>query len=181
VGIYEDRPLKGPNSICCVGSSVLFSDSGPLGETGLHNPTGSVFCIKNGVLFPLALNTLAHPTGIAAFGSFVYVAEQSYNRVVRFYQEPEGVYHSSVFYQSAGGVGLSCVACDARGMLYVGVFETISSGKTKGRVLVISADGELISTILTPGPEVTGVAVNTATQTLYITERSTGSISSVAL
>ena len=101
--------------------------------------------------------------------------------MLRFYQEPEGVFHSSVFYQSSGGVGPNCIACDAQGTLYVGIFETASSGKTKGRVLVISADGELISTIITPGPEVSGVAINAASQTLYITEKSTGSISTVAL
>jgi len=181
VGVYEDRPLKGPNHICCAGNSVFFSDSGPMGETGLHNPSGSVFCIKSGILFPVALGTLAYPAGIATHLHFVYVAEQMSNRVLRFYQEPEGVFHSSVFYQSAGGVGPSCIACDEQGTLYVGIFETASSGKTRGRVLVLSADGEHLSTIVAPGPEVTGVAINTATQTLYITERSTGTISTAAL
>ena len=46
------------------------------------------------------------------------------NRVLRFFQRPEGVYHGSVFYQLSGGVGPSCLALDAQGSLYIGQFET---------------------------------------------------------
>lgn len=182
VAVYEDRPLRGPNSVICVNNTVIFTDSGPRGETGLHNPSGSVFCIKNGLLVPVSFGNLAYPTGLASHAGFLYVCEQSMNRILRFYQEPEGVYHSSVFYQSAGGVGPSCVAVDAQGTLYVGIYETSAGAKRRGgKVLVISDAGELVSTITTAGPEVTGVAINTATQTLYITERSTGSILTVRL
>ena len=54
---------------------------------------------------------------------FRYVAEQMKNRVLRFFQRPEGVYHGSVFHQLSGGVGPSCLALDEQGVLYIGQFE----------------------------------------------------------
>ena len=100
------------------------------------------------------------------------------NRVLRFYQEPEGVFHGSVFFQNSGGVGPSSIAVDTEGTLYVAIFE-IAAAKSTGTVLVINKDGKVESTIVTDGAEVTGVAVNGAE--LVITERSTGSIQKVAL
>jgi sugar lactone lactonase YvrE len=70
VAVYEDKPLKGPNSIAIDKEGViLFTDSGPVGETGLHNPTGSIFMISVGpggqTLKPIILEKLAYPSGIA--------------------------------------------------------------------------------------------------------------------
>ena len=69
VGVYEDKPLKGPNSISIANGDIFFTDSGSFGETGLHNPTGSLFTISNSpsgqILKPVALETLAYPAGIA--------------------------------------------------------------------------------------------------------------------
>lgn len=58
--------------------SVFFTDSGPFGETGLANPTGSVFCVVDNpkgssepgqdagkVLQPIAYECLANPSGLA--------------------------------------------------------------------------------------------------------------------
>ena len=47
--------------------SLLFTDSGPFGETSLQNPKGSLFEIDLDTLYmnPLALNCLAYPTGLA--------------------------------------------------------------------------------------------------------------------
>jgi sugar lactone lactonase YvrE len=129
VGVYEDKPLKGPHSIFIAKNEVFFTDSGTFGETGLHNRTGSLFTISSSpsgqILKPLALETLAYPSGIAVShdGKFVYVAEMMANRVLRFFQQPSGVYHSSVFYQLSGGVGPSCLALDAQGNLYVGLYD----------------------------------------------------------
>ena len=189
VAVYEDKPLKGPNSITVAPSgAIFFSDSGALGETGLHSPTGSLFVIttargpgpsSSSLLKPLTLGTLAYPAGIASAGRFLYVAETMANRVVRYFQQPEGVYHGSVFFQLSGGVGPSCLAVDAQGSVYVGVFETRDSGSTAGKVLILSSAGALVGTIVTAGPEVSGLAISG--NTLYITERSTGSVSKVSL
>ena len=110
--------------------------------------------------------------------NMIYVCEQMQNRVLRFYQEPEGVFHSSVFYQNSGGVGPSSIAVDSDGTIYVGIFET-AAAKSTGTVLVLSNDGKLESTITTDGAEVTGVAI--VGRELVITERSTGSIQKVEL
>lgn len=44
--IHKHNYLSGPSSIICRDNVVYFCDAGPLGETGLHSPTGSVFCIR---------------------------------------------------------------------------------------------------------------------------------------
>lgn len=69
VGVYEDKPLKGPNSINITKGDIFFTDSGSFGETGLHNRSGSLFTISSSpsgqILKPIALETLAYPSGIA--------------------------------------------------------------------------------------------------------------------
>lgn len=152
VGVYEDKPLRGPNCITMVNGDIFFTDSGIFGETGLHSPTGSIFTITNSpsgqILKPISLGNLAHPTGIVVTpdGKFMYVtiatalhslsvlmvsgryvAEMMTNRILRFFQQPAGVYHGSVFHQLAGGVGPSCLAIDESGHLYVGHFELRNS------------------------------------------------------
>ncbi len=52
-----------------------------------------------------------------------YVAEMMANRVLRFFQQPSGVFHASVFYQLSGGVGPSSLALDSAGNLYVGQYD----------------------------------------------------------
>lgn len=79
VTIYEDRPLKGPNSIVSCNGSIYFTDSGPFGETGLHSATGSLFSIGSSpsgqILRPISLNNLASPQGVALSpdGKFMFV------------------------------------------------------------------------------------------------------------
>ena len=52
-----------------------------------------------------------------------YVAEMMANRIIRFFQQPTGVFHASVFYQFSGGVGPSCLVLDSNENLYVGHYE----------------------------------------------------------
>eukprot|EP00611_Tribonema_gayanum_P018089 TRINITY_DN31152_c0_g1_i1.p1 TRINITY_DN31152_c0_g1~~TRINITY_DN31152_c0_g1_i1.p1 ORF type:complete len:324 (-),score=26.28 TRINITY_DN31152_c0_g1_i1:28-855(-) len=184
---YDDRPLRGPSAVAVdTAGTVYFTDSGPVGETGLHSPTGSVFCLRKGgpepTLRPLALECLASPSGIAVSpnGSCVYVTERAANRLLRFVQNPPGVFHYSVFRQFSGGFGPSCVACDAEGTIYVGMFDFAEQGG-RGSVAVIARDGSLQAEIPTPGPEVTGVAVSPDGRHLYITEASTQTVYRVAL
>ena len=79
VAVYEDRPLKGPNSVTIDrNGNVFFTDSGPEGETGLASPSGSVFCIANSpggqILRPVSLGNLAYPSGITVDGKFMCVS-----------------------------------------------------------------------------------------------------------
>jgi sugar lactone lactonase YvrE len=160
--------------------NIFFTDSGPFGDTGLHNPTGSLFTISNSpsgqILKPICLGNLAYPAGLAVTGDgqFIYVAETCMNRVLRFHQSPPGVYHASVFHQLSGGVGPSCLALDKNENLYIGQYD-VRECSGEGTVYVLSNTGKLVSTITTSGPEISGIAINA--NKVYITEKSTGSIS----
>jgi len=185
VGVYEDKPLKGPNSIKIVNGDVFFTDSGAFGETGFHSKSGSLFTICNTpsgqILKPISLGNLASPSGIAVTpdGKFIYVAEMMMNRVLRFFQQPAGVYHGSVFYQLSGGVGPTSLALDKQGSLYIGQYD-VKESTSEGTVLVVSNTGKLTSTITTTGPEISGLAINNE-GTLFITEKSTGTIFKIDL
>lgn len=69
VGVYEDKPLRGPNSINITNGDIFFTDSGSFGDTGLHSRAGSLFTISNSpsgqILKPIALESLAYPAGLA--------------------------------------------------------------------------------------------------------------------
>jgi hypothetical protein len=53
------------------------------------------------------------------------------NRVLRYFQQPHGVWHGSVFYQLTGGVGPICLTLDDEGHLYIGHYEV------RGKLLVV--------------------------------------------
>jgi len=185
VRVYEDKAFKGPNSLAFDNADNLyFTDSGALGETGLHAPRGSLYYISNGIggqmLRPLALECLAHPCGVAVSpdGRAVYVAEMMLNRVLRFVQRPTGVFHCSVFAQLSGGVGPSALACDSSGALYIGHYELAETG-ARGRITVLGADGRQLSEISVPAPEITGLCLTPDQRALVITEASSGSVYSV--
>ena len=177
---YEGEGMIGPNNVCCgPDGSLFFTDSGPLGETTLQNPNGSCFCISQSygeqILKPLALNCLAHPSGIACSsdGNALYVSETFNNRVLRFVQHPKGIWQLSVYHQFSGRMGPMGLACGNDGTLYVARFETRSCA-TDGVVSVIKTDGTRGDDLIIPGPEVTGVAVQGSK--LYVTEGSTKTV-----
>lgn len=89
-----------------------------------------MFCIsgpeKTQILRPLALECLAHPSGIAVSpsGNVIFVAETMTNRILRFVQRPAGVFHMSVFCQLSGGLGPSALAFDSSlEVLYVAMYD----------------------------------------------------------
>jgi DNA-binding beta-propeller fold protein YncE len=91
--------------------------------------------------------------------SFRYVAETMQNRVLRFFQQPTGVYHGSVFYQLSGGVGPSSIVLDqASNQLYVAHYDVRDSAN-EGTILVLSSAGKLLRTISVGGPEISGLAI----------------------
>ena len=101
VNEYEGVPLEGPNSILLSNKTgnVFFTDSGPFGETSLPNNRGSVFIIdmQQQSIRPIILRCLCSPSGLAfnnAEEKVLYVAETGKNRILRFYESPEGVYYS---------------------------------------------------------------------------------------
>ena len=101
---FDGSNLKGPNSMVLSekNNCLFFTDSGPMGETSLENPTGSIFAIDLTVsmLKPIVYGKLAHPSGLAMSPSenVLYVAETLNNRVLRIVVHSSGVYHTSVFH-----------------------------------------------------------------------------------
>lgn len=132
VKAYEERSFRGPSSIAFgENESIYFTDSGPLGETTLEKPRGSIFYIGQSpsggqTLRPLALECLAHPSGISTSVTdprILYVAELLTNRILRLVQRPTGTHYISVFYQFSGGMGPSSIVSSASGVLYIGHYD----------------------------------------------------------
>ena len=114
---YEAKPFKGPSAMLLDGAgNMFFTDSGPLGETTLQSPKGSVFLISadGQLLQPLLLEALADPCALALGldERVIFVAEKMQNRLLRLVQRPAGVYHCSVFHQFSGFLGPSGIARD---------------------------------------------------------------------
>merc|ERR1719487_1881480 len=178
---YEQQVFLGPNSLCLskTTGSLYFTDSGPLGETSLQNPRGSVFAINPAtqVLIPLCLHTLAHPCGVALSPDErnLYVAETAANRVLRFTQHPPGVFHCSVFHQLSGRFGPTALAVNSNGDVFVAHFDFAENAEN-GRVVVIDADGEVSAIMSVPGPEITGLRLTPDERYLLVTERSSCSL-----
>jgi len=101
---FDGSALKGPNSMVLSekNNALFFTDSGPLGESSLENPTGSIYAIDLGVsmLKPVLQGKLAHPSGLALnpAENVLYVSETLKNRILRVVIHSSGVYHSSVFH-----------------------------------------------------------------------------------
>jgi len=182
---YEGKNFIGPNSMIFDDkNNVYFTDSGPLGESTLGNPKGSVYVVDGPqqLLRPLVLNCLAHPSGLALSPNqeIVYVCETMANRVLRFVQSPPGVFHMSVFCQFSGLLGPTAIACDIKtGNLYVARFD-FKDVSSDGVISVLSDKGQELRTLNVPGAEVTGLIIDNARETgpvsLIVTEASTGSI-----
>eukprot|EP00443_Scrippsiella_acuminata_P048412 CAMPEP_0115270676 /NCGR_PEP_ID=MMETSP0270-20121206/53697_1 /TAXON_ID=71861 /ORGANISM="Scrippsiella trochoidea, Strain CCMP3099" /LENGTH=290 /DNA_ID=CAMNT_0002686993 /DNA_START=111 /DNA_END=983 /DNA_ORIENTATION=+ len=178
---YEQSQFIGPNSLCLSRQTgmLYFTDSGPFGETSLQNPRGSVFAISPStqLLIPLCLNTLAHPCGVALSPDEknIYVAETAMNRILRFTQHPPQVFHCSVFYQLSGRFGPTALTVSSNGDLYVAHFDFAENTEV-GRIVVINADGEVLTHINVPGAEITGLCLSPDERYLIIAERSTTSL-----
>lgn len=175
---YESTPLRGPHSLVFdAAGSCFFTDAGPLGDTGLHSATGSVFVISgeanSAILRPLALRCLARPTGIALSGNgaALFVAEAAANRVLRFTQKPAGVWHAAVFHTFAGRLGPSALAYDAaRNLLYVARPEAPELSD-RGVISVLSPEGALVREFAVPGaPQVSGLALSADATRLYVAD-----------
>ncbi|KAL9650975.1 hypothetical protein ABK040_015078 [Willaertia magna] len=155
---YNDKEFVGPHSLAIDSQgTIYFTDSGPLGETSLENPKGSVYCLHNdGVLTHLAYECLCYPSGVAVSPlneDVIYVAETMKNRILRFVMV-NGAFYSSVFCQFSGSLGPISICCDDRGNLYVGVYEFKEFSK-EGRILVITPGGNIAKEIIfDSGPEI---------------------------
>ena len=99
------------------------------------------------LLKPLALECLAHPSGICARGdgNVVYVAETMANRVLRFVRRSNDVYHCSVYHQFNGGLGPTALCMDSRERLFVARYEFAELGEngTMGSIVIFDNSGQV--------------------------------------
>ena len=143
---FDGKPLKGPNSMILSDKNncLFFTDSGPLGETSIESPLGSVFAIDLSVsmLKPIIDSKLAHPSGLALSidENMIFVAETGMNRILRIVCHSSGVYHTSVFHQFSGRFGPSALAMHPDGRLFAARFDFTESSK-HGLISVLNPDG----------------------------------------
>lgn len=160
---FDGSNLKGPNSMVLSekNNALFFTDSGPLGESSIENPTGSIFAIDLGVsmLKPIVYGKLAHPCGLAlnANENVLYVAETLKNRILRVMLHSSGVYHTSVFHQFSGRLGPTALAVSPAGKLYAARYD-FNECSTNGIISVITPEGDVEEELVVNDcPEITGL------------------------
>ena len=180
---FDGNNLKGPNSMVLSekNNSLFFTDSGPLGESNLESPSGSIFAIDLSVsmLKPIIYGKLAHPSGLALSPNenVLYVAETLMNRVLRVVLHSSGVYHTSVFHQFQGRLGPTALAVSPQGQVYVSRFDFTEVNKN-GLISILSDTGELEEELVVHDcAELTGLFFSKVQEDiLYATESSTNSL-----
>lgn len=180
---FDGNPLKGPNSIILSekNNALFFTDSGPLGETSLENPSGSVFAIDLGVsmLKPVIFNKLAYPSGLALSNdeNLMFVSETYANRILRIVLHSSGVYHTSVFHQFSGRLGPTALAMHPSGKLYCARYDFYECSKV-GIISVLNENGDVESElVIQECPEITGLYFSKVQEDiLYATESTTNSL-----
>lgn len=180
---FDGNNLKGPNSMVLSekNNSLFFTDSGPLGDSNIENPSGSIFAIDLGVsmLKPIIYGKLAHPCGLALSPNenVLYVAETLMNRVLRIVIHSSGVYHTSVFHQFSGRLGPTALAVSQSGQLYVARYD-FTETDSNGIISILSDSGEVEEELIVNDcAEITGLFFSKEQEDiLYATESSTNSL-----
>ena len=148
---YEGNPLLGPTSLVLntEDNSLLFCDGGNFESTSLSNPNGGVYYVEleSRTTRPIIEKCLAYPSDII-FEPIIgigYVAETFANRILRITENPQGIFHTSVFYVFNGRVGPTSLTIDDQGNIYVSRFEYQKEDKSiNGLISVINKDGDLV-------------------------------------
>ena len=150
--------------------NIFFTDQG---QTGLHDPSGKVYCLEPSGTLHVVLNNVPSPNGLVfdSAGMFLFVAATRANNVWRmpifagFATGKVGAFQT--FFGTSGPDGL---ALDEQDNLYV-------AHASLGGVFQLNKRGELMAYIKTPiGQTVTNVCFTADRQSLVMTESSTGHI-----
>jgi sugar lactone lactonase YvrE len=164
---YEGNPLLGPTSLVLntEDNSLLFCDAGNFESTSLSSPKGGVYHVEleSHTTRPIIEKCLAYPSDII-FEPIIgigYVAETFANRILRITENPQGIFHTSVFYVINGRVGPTAITNDDQGNIYVSRFEYQKEDKSvNGLISVINKDGELVGELELPKmSEITGMFI----------------------
>jgi len=81
--------------------------------------------LDNKITRGLLVNCLSYPADVVYDNSnqILYIAETFSNRIIRFIQNPTGVFYSSIFHHFNGRVGPTAIAMDDSGNIYVARYE----------------------------------------------------------
>ena len=200
---YEGNPLLGPTSLVLntEDNSLLFCDGGNFESTSLSEPKGGVYYVEleSRTTRPIIEKCLAYPADII-FEPIIgtgYIAETFSNRILRITENPQGIFHTSVFYVFNGRVGPTAITNDDQGNIYVSRFEYQKEDKSvNGLISVINKDGDLVGELELPKMcEITGMFIpkklideskemdnNTKTNVyLYFTEKNFNGVKRIKL
>ena len=200
---YDGNPLLGPTSLVLntEDNSLLFCDGGNFESTSLSYPQGGVYYVEleSHTSRPIIEKCLAYPADIIfePILGIGYVAETFANRILRITENPQGIFHTSVFYVFNGRVGPTALTIDDQGNIYASRFEYQKEDKSvNGLISVINKDGYLVGEIELPKMcEITGMFIpkklideskeienNTKTNVyLYFTEKNFNGVKRIKL
>jgi gluconolactonase len=150
--------------------NCYFTDQG---QTGLHDPSGRVYRLREGGELDILIAGIPSPNGVALdpTGNVIYVAVTRANQVWRGPLLPDGsVTKVGAFRTFFGTSGPDGMAVDVRGNLVV-------AHASLGGAFVLNAAGEITHFVKSPaGSTVTNVAYRPGTAKLVMTESETGAI-----
>ena len=164
---YEGNPLLGPTSLVLntEDNSLIFCDAGNFESTSLSYPKGGVYYVEleSHTTRPIIEKCLAYPSDVI-FEPIIgtgYIAETFANRILRITENPQGIFHTSVFYVFNGRVGPTAITIDDQGNIYASRFEYQKNDKSvNGLISVINKDGELVGELELPKmSEITGMFI----------------------
>jgi sugar lactone lactonase YvrE len=164
---YEGNPLLGPTSLVLntEDNSLIFCDAGNFESTSLSYPKGGVYYVEleSHTTRPIIEKCLAYPADVI-FEPIIgtgYIAETFANRILRITENPQGIFHTSVFYVFNGRVGPTAITIDDQGNIYASRFEYQKKDKSvNGLISVINKDGELVGELELPKmSEITGMFI----------------------
>ena len=164
---YEGNPLLGPTSLVLntEDNSLIFCDAGNFESTSLSYPKGGVYYVEleSHTTRPIIEKCLAYPADVI-FEPVIgtgYIAETFANRILRITENPQGIFHTSVFYVFNGRVGPTAITIDDQGNIYASRFEYQKKDKSvNGLISVINKDGELVGELELPKmSEITGMFI----------------------
>ena len=164
---YEGNPLLGPTSLVLntEDNSLIFCDAGNFESTSLSYPKGGVYYVEleSHTTRPIIEKCLAYPADVI-FEPIIgtgYIAETFTNRILRITENPQGIFHTSVFYVFNGRVGPTAITIDDQGNIYASRFEYQKKDKSvNGLISVINKDGELVGELELPKmSEITGMFI----------------------
>lgn len=187
---YEGNPLKGPISLAMNTDEncLLVCDAGNFGSTSLNRATGSIYIVEldSKIPRPLLMNCLAYPADVIFDNStgITYLVETFTNRIIRFIQNPPGVYHSSIFHQFNGRLGPTAISIDEMGNIYVARYEFQNAEKdVDGLISILNKEGYIVGELVLPKlPEITGMCISsTKKDSLYFTEKSFNGVLKIKL